>query len=82
MSDMEEYESSDGKSDLVKMVEELEAQASDQQRKLEDKTRLTKFTDKANSQLSTENKELKGKVVLLEMQLNNAIAAIHGREKR
>jgi len=40
----------------------LEKIVADQERRLEDNVRLTKFVDKANSELSTENNDLKAQV--------------------
>ncbi len=70
------YNDLDGKSDLVKMVEQLECQVADQERRLKDKIRLIKFVDKANSQLSKENKALESQVLFLELRLNKAIAEL------
>jgi len=67
---------------VVGKVKELEAQIANQKRKLEDKIRLTKFVDTANSQLSTENKGLVSQVVFLEHRLNKAIAALQRRGSR
>jgi len=72
----------DDKYELVEMVEALERQVSDQERKIEDKTRLTKFVDKANSQLATENKALECQVIFLNHRLENANAEIQRRPKR
>lgn len=69
----------DDKYKLVEMVEALEYQVADQERRLEDKVKLIKFVDKANSQLSTENKGLESQVVFLELRLNNAIAELQRR---
>ena len=43
-------------------IEALKEQISDQERRLDDKVKLTKFLDNGNSQLSTENNGLKARV--------------------
>jgi hypothetical protein len=64
------------KSHLESLTLKQQQEIADQKRKLEDKVRLIKFTDKANSEMALEIAELKAMVNVLRESLDISIGAI------